>query len=49
MDDSNSYSRLSGNISFFINRRTSSEKTFYVFFYSWAIEEIDKLIENVKR
>ena len=49
VDKSNTYNGFNNSISFFINRRTSSEKTFFEFFYILAIEKIDKLIENVNR
>ena len=48
VDKSNSYNRFSGDISFFIIR-TSSGWTIFVFFDIFAIEKIDKLMENVKR
>ena len=48
VDKSNYYNGFRENISFFIKRRTSSDKTFLVFFYILALKEIDKLMENVK-
>ena len=49
MDKSNTYIMFTGNISFFIYKRTLSDETFFEFFYILAVEEIDKLMENVKR
>ena len=49
VDKSNYYNGFSGNISFFIHRRTSSDKIFFAFFYMLAIGVIDKIIEDVKR
>ena len=40
----NIYKVFNGNILFFIDRRTSSNKIFFVFFYILAIEEIDKIM-----
>ena len=44
VDKSNTYNRFSRNISFFILRRTSSEKKYFEFFSVSAIEEIDKIM-----
>ena len=46
VDKLNTYNGFSGNISFFIHGRMSSDKTFFEFFYILAIEEIDKIKEN---
>ena len=45
----NTYNWFSGNISFFIHKKASPELAFFAFFYFLAIEEIDKLMVNVKR
>ena len=42
VDKSNTYNGFSGNISFFIDRRTSSGKTFFAYFYILATEEKNK-------
>ena len=47
--DPNTYNSFNGRILFFIHRKTSSDKTFFEFFYILAIAERDKLTENVKR
>ena len=39
MDKSNTFNGFSGNISLFIDRRTSSDKSFFVFFYILASGE----------
>ena len=42
LDKSNTYNWFNDNISFFINR-TSSDKTFFAFFYILAIQGVDEL------
>ena len=39
VDKSTTYNGFSSNISFFIHWRTSSDKTFFEFYYILAIEE----------
>ena len=39
VDKSNTYNGFTGNVSFFINRKTSPDKTFFAFFYILANEE----------
>ena len=49
IDDSNTYNGFSGNISFFIDSGTSSDESFFAFFYILANWRKIRLMGNVNR
>ena len=48
VDKSNTYNWFCVNISIFFNRRTSSDYTFFTFFYILVLWVKNKLMENIK-